>query len=192
MNGKYVGDRVIEYDGSQLSPLWCFRELGVSGDCVVAFRGPCDVKPELMVDQEDRRAGSVIRGSDMLHFIVEIFGLDLVSSILVQRLLVITAMEVIERSVSGVELKRSRDRIFARMESGSWGKLTVSIATVSAVSALVHLGLNVTTAGTPIETACLEQIGVDRPEDFALEVIQLMVEELNAVSTDSRKVRPVT
>jgi hypothetical protein len=46
------------------------------------------------------------------------------------------------------------------------GKLSVSIATVSPLSGraeigLIHLGLNITTAGVPVRAACLEDLGVD-------------------------------
>ncbi|MCL5046252.1 MAG: DUF366 family protein, partial [Actinobacteria bacterium] len=43
----------IKYDGRQLSSLWAFRNFGIQGDSIVAFRGPCHVELTEMVDLAD-------------------------------------------------------------------------------------------------------------------------------------------
>ncbi len=191
MKGKYIKGRVIAYDGSQLSPLWCFKNFDLQGDCVLAFRGPCDVKDEFMVDLEDQKKGSTVAADDMLHFIVEVFQSDLISTVLLQRLLIVTVMEVIKKFGEELGLRREGDSIYARLDGEVWGKLSVSIATVSPLSGLIHLGLNVSTEGTPVRTAGLSEIGVSRLDDFADETLRRFVDEFQGVQFDAHKVKPV-
>jgi hypothetical protein len=70
------------------------------------------------------------------------------------------------------------------------GKLSVSVATVSPVSGLIHLGLNVTAAGVPVKAACLADLGLE-PERVALEVMRRFVAEMESVEAAAKKVRPV-
>jgi hypothetical protein len=67
----------------------------------------------------------------------------------------------------------------------------VSVATVSPITGLIHLGLNITTEGTPIETAGLEELGVEDIDKFAVDVARLFIDEMKNVSVDASKVRPV-
>ncbi|MCK5578123.1 MAG: DUF366 family protein, partial [Planctomycetes bacterium] len=151
----------IKYDGSPLTSLWAFQKFGIQGDSIVAFKGGCDIPFENMVDIEDLRTKSQIRGDLMLHFIAEHFELDLEKTILRQRLLVILAKEIIETKSRKV-LVRQGDDLYVKN-----GKLSISIATLSPVSGKIHLGLNITNKGTPVKTACLKDLRIE-PRSFAL------------------------
>src|SRR5262249_25609063 len=76
MKIRWIRERT-NYDGSQLQSLFAYRQWGILGPSCVAFRGACEVSFDHMVDLEDLRAESAIRGSDMVHFIAEVFDRDL-------------------------------------------------------------------------------------------------------------------
>ena len=65
------------YDGTQLRSLFAYLEYGHLGDSIVSWAGPCEISFDHMVDGEDLRDQSPIRGSKMLHFIVECFDTQL-------------------------------------------------------------------------------------------------------------------
>ncbi len=193
MKGKYLKGKTIEYDGSQLSPLWTYINFDVLGDSIISFRGPCNVAEEYMVDMEDRKKHSAISSPDMLHFLIELFGVGMVEMVLVQRLLITVVMELLRDIVDeDAELEREYDNIFA-LAPGAMerGKLSVSVATVSPVSGLMHLGLNITSEGIPVPAAGLEELGVEDVDKFAVDVARLFIEEMKNVNMDASKSRPV-
>ena len=194
MKGKYLKGKTIEYDGSQLSPLWAYTSFDVQGDSIVSFRGPCNIAEEFMVDIEDKRKNLEISSPDMLHFIVEYFGVGIDTIVLVQRLLISTAVDLLRESVyEEAEVEREFDNIYAfAPEENQRGKLSVSVATVSVVSGLIHLGLNITSEGTPVKAAGLEEIGVEDFDKFAVELARRFIEEIKNTKMDASKVRPVT
>lgn len=193
MKGKYLKGKNIEYDGSQLRPLWALTQHDIHGDSVVFFRGPCNVKEEYMVDLADKKAGVSIYSPDMLHFIVEYFGLSMKEIVLVQRLLVTSFTETLVEFISDdAAVEREFDNIYGYPPGEERrGKLSVSVATVSPVSGLIHLGLNVRTEGTPVVTAGLEELGVEQIDGFALEAVKRFIEEIKKLDEDASKVRPV-
>ena len=67
----------IPYTGAELRSHWLLNTLGMQGDAIVAFVGPCDVALSEMVDLEDVAANESIRSALMLHFIAEHFDHDL-------------------------------------------------------------------------------------------------------------------
>jgi len=149
----------IAYTGEQLRSLWIYRTFGIEGDAIVAFSGPCEVSGEALVDQVDASANDSIRAAQMMHLIVEHFDGDLNHAILRQRLLVCLAAEALRGDVAG--LRREGDDLFV-----GEGKLSVSIATVSPVSTLIHLGVNIDPTGAPVQACGLRELGVD-PWRFA-------------------------
>lgn len=194
MKGKYLKGKTIEYDGSQLAPLWAYSSFDVQGDSIISFRGPCNIADEFMVDMEDKRKGAEISSPDMIHFIVEYFGVGMDTTVLVQRLLVNVVADLIRETLfEDAEIEREFDNLYAfPPDDDIRGKLSVSVATVSQVSGLIHLGLNVTSVGTPVKTAGLEEIGVDDIDKFAVEVARRFIEEIKNAKMDASKVRPVT
>lgn len=164
---------------------FAYLNFGVAGDSIVSFIGPCDVSGERLVDLEDRRAGSFIKAAKMLHFVIEHFGIDLLTAVRHQRILCACLLEELYRAgVPG--LRREGDDLFAED-----GKLTVSVASVSPVSALIHLGVNVNAAGAPVRTAELASFpGVD-PRALAVKLVDRYAQEVNGIWAAAAKVRPV-
>lgn len=173
----------LAYDGSQLSSHWAARRTAFEGDSLVAFLGPCDVKPEHMVDLVDRARGECIRAARMAHFIAEHFGDDILKAVLRQRALVSCAREALASSGQPVERKGSD--LYARKR-----KLSVSIATVSPVSGLIHLGVNVEPRGAPVEAIGLNELGVDELA-FVREMLARYEEETLSIRRACHKARPV-
>jgi hypothetical protein len=182
---RFAGGRV-DYSGRELRSHWIMEKLGLEGDAIVSFRGACMVRGEDLVDREDFALGNIVAGDDMLHFIVEIFGLGLLGVTLAQRLLCSIATETVNSMSKGPRAERRGDDLYVGR-----GKLSVSVATVSPVSGLIHLGLNVTTEGVPVEAECLTNLGID-PAVFAGQVLSRYAEEIDSAIRATYKVRPVT
>lgn len=172
------------YLGSELRPHWIYETFNLQGDALVSFAGPVDVKIESMVDMADRRDGLFIRGDRMQHFIYESFGADLDKAVLLQKLLVLIATEYLCEKV-GTRITRKGDDVFL-----DGGKLTVSIATISTVSCLIHFGVNIVNDGTPLKTGCLTDCEVTG-ETFASEVMKRFSDEVKSMSLAATKVRGV-
>lgn len=194
--GERIGWRVkslwiaksFGYDGTQLRSLFAYLDHGILGDSIVAWRGPCDVSFDHMVDGEDLLQKSAICGGDMLHFIVEQFDTSLKAAVALQRLLAsIVKDQLFAHSLLARDslhpLRRDGDDIF-------WDekKLSISIATVSPTSSLIHFAVNVTNEGTPVATCALKDFGLD-PENFANSVMQAFVQEVESVAVATQKVK---
>ncbi len=164
---------------------FALKNFGVAGDAIVAFIGPCDVPTENLVDLADRRAGAKIVAARMLHFVVEHFGLALAEAIWRQRLLAAIIMEEVRRRAPQAPLRREGDDVYA-----GDGKLTVSIATSSPTSAIVHFGVNVDGTGAPVEVSDLGRLGVDA-EELAVAVMSRYVDEVERFVEALGKVRGV-
>jgi len=176
----------IDYDGSQLSSNWISNQFGLVGDSLVAFRGACDVKAEHMVDLEDLQAGAKIFSQNMVHFIGEFFDPDLEKGVLRQRLLICVIKEKLEEK--GVNLLRQGDDLY--LGGGNPRKLSVSVATVSPVSVLIHVGLNVISEGAPVPAVGLDELGVD-PEELARQVMEAYLREEESMRQAQAKVKAV-
>ncbi len=172
------------YTGAELRPHWIYETFGIQGDAAVAFIGPAEVKIQSMVDMADRRDGLFIAADLMLHFLVESFDPSLDRAVLLQKLLVLLAVEELTQTV-GNRLTRKGDDIFL-----GGGKLTVSIATVSTVSCLIHLGINVTNEGTPVKTGALCDCGLET-QPFAEKVLRQFAMEMASMAKATTKVRGV-
>jgi hypothetical protein len=183
-------DEKSEYDGTQLKSLFAYLDHGVLGDSIVAWIGPCNVSFEHMVDGEDLRDQSEIRGSRMVHFIVEKFAASLSETVALQRLLSAIAKDVLLEKMGPqprFSIRRSGDDLYVALSDGE-GKLSISIATVSPVSGLIHFAVNVSNEGTPVKTAALEDLRIPG-EAFAEAVLRDFSLEMNSVSEATRKVK---
>jgi len=174
----------LVYDGTQLATHWPRRSAGVTGDCVVAFLGPAEVPTENLVDLEDRRVGERITSARMLHLVGVHFGRTLAETVLRQRLYVFLAAERLR--LRGVGVLVEGDDIFTPDRR----KLSVSIATVSPLAGLVHIGLNDDPAGAPVPAAGLAELGVDAA-DFARELLGAFEEAERGLKFAAAKVRAV-
>lgn len=150
---EYFVRETIAYDGTQLSSHWAYRNFGIQGDSVIFFRGPCRVELTEMVDLKDVRNNAPIYSTDMLHFIIEHFDLDLEKTIVRQRLLIAALKDIIAAKTSAA-LSRDGDDLFFHDR-----KLTVSIATLTPVSTMIHTGVNVTGKDAPVPAVGLAEIG---------------------------------
>lgn len=184
MKTELVEER-IDYSGRELRSHWIMERLGLEGDAIVAFRGACMVAGEDLVDREDFALGHIVAGDDMLHFIVEILGLGLLGITLAQRLLCSIATEAVNSMSKGGHVERRGDDLYVGRS-----KLSVSVATVSQISGLIHFGLNVTTKGVPVEAESLTNLGID-PGALADRVLSCFAEEIDSSIRATYKVRPV-
>ncbi len=179
-------EKPLKYDGTQLKHLWAYLNFGILGDSIVAFQGPCDISFEHMVDGEDLNAKAEIRGSHMLHFIIEKFDVSLFAMVAVQRLTTAIAKDLLqEMSPKAYELRREGDDLFLNEK-----KLSISIATLSNMSAMMHFALNISNNGTPVPTLSLEDLGV-KPEAFAKHLMDKLSLEIQSILDATRKVRAV-
>lgn len=177
----HVAAAPIDYDGTQIRSLWAYREFGVQGDSIVAFRGACEVPTVHMVDLEDVRARARIASPSMLHFIAEHFDRDLERAVLRQRLLAVFVKDAL-----GADVRREGDDLFLGP-----GKLSISIATLTPVSAKIHFGINIERAeGVGVETRALGDLGAD-PDALARKVLSAYETEMAGVLDARTRVRGV-
>lgn len=180
----YVHEKPIVYTGHQLSSLWAYKNFGLQGDSIVCFRGPCRVAITEMVDVEDVLAGDSIFGPDMLQFIIEHFEQDLEKAVLKQRMLI----SIIKDMLDQTGLSRSGDDLFLDDR-----KFSVSIATTSPVSVMIHTALNVISEGTPVKTVGFYDLGYPEEQimNFGQKVCELYKAEMTSIQMACCKVRGV-
>ncbi|MCR9247052.1 MAG: DUF366 family protein [bacterium] len=176
-------DQPIHYDGSQLRSHWILETTELVGDAVVGFRGGCDVALAEMADIADLD-GPGIAGNDLVHILWESFEQpDLLLAVHRQRLLAAQAGEVVRELAPGVALRREGDDLFV-----GDGKLSISIATASTVSALVHFAVNATPGGAPVPTATLTELGIE-PTAFGQRLLERIVDEQLTITAARAMVR---
>ena len=175
----------IKYIGLQLAPHWIYKNFKLQGDAIVAFKGECEVKLSEMVDIEDVINNEPIYSKYMLSFITEQFGVNLVEGVYRQRLLICIIKELLEEY--GVFVIRNGDDLII-----NGAKLSVSIATKSTTSILIHTGLNIVSENAPVNAAGLtSDLGITDIDNFALRVMQRYSEEIDDIYLASTKVRGV-
>ncbi len=182
MKSKFI-EETIRYTGEQLQSGFAYKNFGILGDSIIAFSGGCDVHTEEMVDIEDLRAGSRIYSEQMLHFIIEHYNIDLEKGVLRQTLLAVIIEELINKKVGRSVIRREGSDLY----DGDC-KLSISVATVSPLSVLIHFGVNISSANTPVKTRGLNDYGIE-PVDFAREVMACYIREDEAVYNARCKVR---
>jgi hypothetical protein len=180
MKYKFI-NQDLKYDGSQLRSLFAYLQYEIQGDSILSFIGPCDVTFEHMVDGEDLLAKAAIRGGKMLHFLIEEFGITLEMAVTRQRLFTSIVYEVLSKEVTG--LHRHGDDIYY-----GDGKLSISIATVSPVSGLIHFAMNIINDETPVKTVCLNDLKIDAHQ-LSDKLSQAYIEELKTIKAACCKVR---
>ncbi len=181
-------DAEIRYDGTQLSTAFVDAHADPGGaaprDVVLLFRGEADVSPEHMVDLEDAEAGLEIYSPHMAHAIVEHRGLGLAEGVWRQRLFMRLAADWITGR-AGVHIDVRGDDLYVGA-----GKLSVSIATTSPRSVLMHIGVNIETEGAPVQAAGLRDLHI-RSEDYLRAIGTAYRDEVASVTRAVGKVRPV-
>lgn len=179
------------YDGSQLTPLYTYQNYKVSGDSIISWVGPCRVSLEHMVDYEDKIAHELICGDLMLHFMIEVFPSQLAFGVSLQRIFASLAMDLIqELTPVKMSTRRSGDDIYVTFPKKNEGKLSISIASVSAVSTMIHFALNITNDGTPVKTASLNDLKIDA-EKFSKKLMNAFCKEYESILFATVKVKPL-
>jgi len=83
-----------------------------------------------------------------------------------------------------IEVSRMGDDLYVNR-----GKLSVSIATCTTVSTIIHVGLNIETQGTPVKTIGLNELGIADIAAFADKVMLRYKMELEQIYEARCKVR---
>jgi hypothetical protein len=180
-------DNEKAYDGSQLCSLFAYLKHGIHGNSFVSWRAPCNIPSTHIVDGEDLLANKSICGSDMLHFIAEIFHSTLHYGVALQRLMTSIAKDLLH-SLSNEEellsqLHRKGDDLYCGHK-----KFNISIATSSPHSVLIHFAVNVSNIGTPVPTVSLEDFKIS-PNDFSEKLRHAFISEFESMDFASKKVR---
>lgn len=177
-------DNEIKYIGSQLHPHWIYKNFKLQGDAIVSFIGEVDVHIEEMVDIEDVINNEPIYSKSMVNFIIEQFDISLVGMVYAQRLFISIIKETLEEY--GIRVKREGDDLFFDNR-----KLSVSIATKSITSCLIHTGLNIIKEGAPIYASDIVEAGISNTKEFALKVMEKYKNEVESIKMATYKVRGV-
>lgn len=182
----------IKYDGSQLRPLFAYEKFSILGNSIVAWIGPCNVAFEHMVDLEDKIQKAKICGDEMLHFVVEVFGQNLVCGVVMQRLLASIVRTEIMKLQAELDVKnfiREGDDLYLIKNKKKF-KLSISIAGQSAISTMIHFALNVKNSGTPVSTTALKELNISE-QKLAVAVMKSFSEEFQSILQASQKALPL-
>ena len=171
------------YTGEQLHSNFAYKEFDVVGDSIVAFCGPCDIEIKEIVDIEDLKAGNQIYSESMLHFIVEHHETDLEKGVLRQLVLACIVKDALNDILRNVAVQR----INADLYDGD-AKLSISVATATPISSVIHFGINISSVNTPVKTKGLEDYGVD-PFEFANIVMEKYARDTEGIYNARCKVR---
>jgi hypothetical protein len=182
----YYGED-LDYTGSELAPHFIFKRFKVRDNAIVAFCGAANVSIEHMVDLEDVQNDKPIYSPRMLHFLGEFFIDSLDQGILLQHLFVDQVYQWLWENLSlrgnPPLSKRGNDLFY------DGRKLSVSIATRSPVSVLMHMGINIRTEGTPVPTAGLAELDIS-PERFAGDILRGFTADWDVYRRARTKVLP--
>ena len=184
----YFIDKETKYHGYELAPHWIYKNYKLKGDSIVAFIGECEVNLGEMVDIEDVINNEPIFSDKMLSIIEENFHSTLTEAVFRQRLLAGILRDMILEEYPKANVKRDGDDIYLNGK-----KLTVSIATKSMTSTLIHFGINIDPSHAPINAAGLQtDLGMTNIKDFALKLLKRYNEEVVDIDFATSKVRGVS
>lgn len=180
MHTKFI-EKETKYTGLELSPHWIYKNFHMQGDAIVAFCGECEVKLTEMVDIEDVINNEPIYSKNMLSFIAEHFNIDLIEGVFRQRLLITIIKEALEKR--NISVVRSGDDLFVEGK-----KLSVSIATKSLTSVLIHVGINIDPSGAPVDAIGLDYLKICNISEFANDIMLKYSQEIDDIILASTKV----
>jgi hypothetical protein len=181
------------YNGSQIEPMWAFKNFKIKESSIVSWIGPMDIVKDHLVDFED--VGLEIKGDKMLHFIIEHFDVqpaDIKLCYHRQRIFVMIIKDMLNNL--GIKTYREGDDLYFP-KKGINGKLSVSIATCSVSSMKIHFALNLIESGTPddIETAGILEpymgIGMSKVRKFIDDVCETYINEILSIKMDITKTK---
>lgn len=178
-------EKNIKYTGKELSPHWILSTFKLYGDSIVSFIGEVDVPIDNMVDVEDRINNEPIYAKSMLNFIIEHFDYSIKEIALAQILFIQSVKEVFFDDYN-INLKREGDDLFYEGK-----KLSVSIATKSIVSGLIHTALNIDCTGAPIMASDLNKIGIQDIKTLAKKIMKRYSNNIEKINFAITKVKGV-
>ncbi len=181
---KFV-EKEISYTGAELRSHFIYDQFDILGDAAVAFIGSSKVDLSQMVDLEDVKQKKPIYSEKMVHFLMEHFETNLRQMVFCQRILIGLMFEELLKRTGKLSLRRAGDDLF-----DNEAKLTVSIATVTPISSVIHAGINISSRDTPVLTKGLEDYSID-PKKFAETILQNYQNEIESIQKAVRKVRGV-
>lgn len=181
---KFI-EKEIPYTGAELRSHFIYDQFDILGDAAVAFIGSSKVDLNQMVDLEDVKQKKPIYSEKMVHFLIEHFETNLKQMVFCQRILIALMLEEILKRTNQLSLRRIGDDLF-----DNEAKLTVSIATATPVSSVIHTGINISSRNTPVLTKGLEDYSID-PKDFAETMLQSYQREIESIQKAVCKVRGV-
>ena len=184
MNELFI-DEKVKYTGKELAPHWIMSNYRLIGDSIVSFVGEVEVPIDNMVDVEDRINDEPIYAKSMLNFIIEHFDYSIKEIALAQLLLIQSIREVFWDDYK-VDLKRNGDDLFYDDR-----KLSVSIATKSIVSGLIHTALNIDSTGAPVKASDINEIGIKDYKLLAQKIMRRYSDNIDKVNFAITKVRGV-
>ena len=185
------------YNGSQIEPMWAFRNFKIKESSIVSWIGPMDIGKDHLVDFED--VGLEIKGDKMMHFIIEHFDVqpaDIKLCYHRQRIFVMIIKDKLNNL--GINTYRSGDDLYfpkPSVNNNVNGKLSVSIATCSVSSMKIHFALNLVESGTPdnIETAGLMEpyigLGMSEVQKLIDDVCESFINEILSIKMDITKTK---
>lgn len=182
------------YDGSQIEPMWAFKEFKIKDSSIISWIGPMDIKSDSLIDYED--VGLEIKGDGLLHFIIEHFDTQPADIRLCyhrQRLFVMIIKDLLEEL--GIETRRNGDDLYFReVNSDELRKISVSIATCSNSSMKFHFALNLVSKGTPDDVdaiGLLECSTLKRKEilSFSDKACETYINEMTTIESDITKTK---
>ena len=175
----------IDYDGSQLHHAFAYEQADVLGATICYFRGGADVK-EHLVDLEDSLADDFIKSEEMWHFIIEIPEATITEMVVWQRLFISMCTDEIKKECKNPRMvRRIGDDITIGLR-----KLSVSIATLSRFSGLIHIGININVGeGCPVSAIGLDNFTEDEYSSiFGEDMATIFVNEYNDIKNATFKV----
>ena len=185
------------YDGSQIKPMWAFKQFRIKDSSFISWIGPMDIKTDNLIDYED--VGLEIKGDKLLHFVIEHFDsqpADIRLCYHRQRLFVMIIKDLLNEMV--IKTQRKGDDIYFKDEQDEkqkkFSKLSVSIATCSISSMKIHFALNLISKGTPndVDVAGVLECSSFNKEDFlnfADKVCRNYINEILSIERDITKTK---
>lgn len=187
MQYKCITDKEIIYTGEQLRSHWIYERFDILGDAIVSFVGEAKVDLQHMVDLQDVKESAPIYSTKMLNIIIEHFGATIEEIILRQRLFICIIQSYLNKRINSGSVERKGDDLYY-----NGGKLSVSIATISPVSGLIHVGINIDSKDAPVNASgLLSEMNLNNVNDLALEFIRSYTIEHQEIKKASYKVRAV-
>lgn len=196
---KHINEE-FKYDGSQINPSWAFQEFSIKGSTIITWIGPMDVSMDNLKDFED--IGLNIQSDKSIHFIVEHFdsqpsNLELIYSR--QRILImIISQKLFEKGLmpfrNGDDIYLNCNNHYDVNDNFKPCKLTVSIATASISSMKIHVGINLTSKGTPDNVNTVGLLELDEfsnldIESFIKDIVNSYISEIEDIKLDISKTK---